>query len=63
MLTGNILLSSFYLGEINDFMEGKNNIGMRKAVNDIIHSVEKIDDEDEEESKKGKYIRKDSDGE
>ena len=63
MLTGNILLSSFYLGEINDFMEGKNNIGMRKAVNDIIHSVEKIDDEDEEESKKGKYIIKDSDGE
>lgn len=63
MLIGNVLMSSFYLGEVNDFMEGKNNIGMRKAVNDIIHSVEKIDDEDEEESKKGKYIRKDSDGE
>ena len=45
---------------MNDFMEGKNNIGMRKAVDDIIHSVEKID---EDEGDKGTYVRNDSEEE
>ena len=47
---------------MNDFMEGKNNIGMRKAVDDIIHSVEKID-EDEGDKDKGTYVRNDSEEE
>ena len=56
-----LILYSFYQGEFTDFMEGKNNIGVRKAVDDIIHSVEKIDDDDEED--KVKYERKSSDDE
>ena len=56
-----LILYSFYQGEFTDFMEGKNNIGVRKAVDDIIHSVEKIDDDDEED--KVKYERKGSDDE
>ena len=58
----NLILMSIYQGEMNDFMEGKNNIGMRKAVDDIIHSVEKID-EDEGDKDKGTYVRNDSEEE
>ena len=62
ILTLNLILMSIYQGEMNDFMEGKNNIGMRKAVDDIIHSVEKID-EDEGDKDKGTYVRNDSEEE
>lgn len=62
ILSVNLILMSIYQGEMNDFMEGKNNIGMRKAVDDIIHSVEKID-EDEGDKDKGTYVRNDSEEE
>ncbi|MCQ2817046.1 MAG: A22B family peptidase, partial [archaeon] len=60
IVTFGLIGYSMLEGEFSDFWDGENNIGMKRAVDEVIQSVEKIDEEHKDDEKESNYIKKES---